>query len=206
MARKTGAAIGVREHSGWAAVVALAGDPLSPAVVDRRRLELLRGDVPRQPYHAGSELGDVAAAGRLVKRAEAVAAKEAERGLKSLTADLARQGWSVVGLAVGDRSGRVPSEIARILPSHALLHAAEGELYREALADAASRLALPVTRYPPKGVTQATALALGMSAEELGARVFELGRAVGPPWRVDQKLAAAAAWLALASSGGKGAR
>src|ERR1700680_4913840 len=59
MPRLTRAAIGFRVHSGWAAVVAVAGSPLSPVVLDRRRIEIadrsIHGSV--QPYHAAKELG-----------------------------------------------------------------------------------------------------------------------------------------------------
>ena len=35
------AALGLRAHSGWAALVVVAGPRSSPAVVDRRRIELI---------------------------------------------------------------------------------------------------------------------------------------------------------------------
>ena len=36
----THAALGLRAHSGWAALVAVAGTRGAPAVIDRRRIEL----------------------------------------------------------------------------------------------------------------------------------------------------------------------
>lgn len=47
------AALGFRAHSGWAAMVALAGALNAPLVVDRRRLELAdpHRTGPMQPYH-----------------------------------------------------------------------------------------------------------------------------------------------------------
>ena len=50
----------------------------------------------------------------------------------------------------------------------------------------------------------ATAAALGVGLEGVAGRVADLGRGLGPPWREDQKLAAAAAWLALVSASGAG--
>ena len=46
-------AVGFRAHSGWAAVVSLAGPPASPTVVDRRRIELADAAIEgsKQPYH-----------------------------------------------------------------------------------------------------------------------------------------------------------
>jgi hypothetical protein len=39
---------------------------------------------------------------------------------------------------------------------------------------------------------------LGVAHEELRNRIDQLRREVGPPWAQDQKLAALAAWIALA--------
>ena len=55
-ASKTPVALGFRAHSGWAALVAVAGSPrpacppIEPLVIDRRRIELARAGVPVQPY------------------------------------------------------------------------------------------------------------------------------------------------------------
>ena len=52
------AAIGLRAHSGWAALVALAGPAATPEVVARRRIEIadpgIRGS--KQPFHAAEPL------------------------------------------------------------------------------------------------------------------------------------------------------
>src|SRR5580700_10110261 len=52
------ATIGLRAHSGWAALVALAGPASSPEVIARRRIEIadpgIRGS--KQPYHAAEPL------------------------------------------------------------------------------------------------------------------------------------------------------
>src|SRR6059036_3705180 len=83
--RPVPAAIGLRAHSGWAALVAVAGSPESPVVLDRRRIviglhgawdraisnldspvvldrrriEIADRSIPGsvQPYHAAQELG-----------------------------------------------------------------------------------------------------------------------------------------------------
>ena len=43
----------------------------------------------------------------------------------------------------------------------------------------------------------ACAAALGVPAGELESQLAEWGRALGPPWRQDEKYAALAGWLAL---------
>jgi hypothetical protein len=41
---------------------------------------------------------------------------------------------------------------------------------------------------------------LGIPADALQQRLSEMGRAMGAPWRQDEKYAAMAGWLALAAS------
>ena len=43
--------IGVADHSGWVVLVSVAAVNGKPAVVDRRRVELIEKGVPSQPYH-----------------------------------------------------------------------------------------------------------------------------------------------------------
>ncbi|MEX1103974.1 MAG: hypothetical protein WED87_06975, partial [Dehalococcoidia bacterium] len=89
---------------------------------------------------------------------------------------------------------RVPLE--RVLKAHPLLHASEGDLFRDAVAEAAEGLGLAVSRSPWKELwAQAGAELGGLDARELVAR---MGAGLGPPWASDQKEACAAAVLALA--------
>jgi hypothetical protein len=41
---------------------------------------------------------------------------------------------------------------------------------------------------------------LGLPADKLTRRLAEMGRALGPPWRQDEKFATLAAWLALVAA------
>ena len=52
------AAIGVRAHSGWAALVAVSGKPGSVQVLDRRRIVIAdpTGAGAKQPYHFAEKL------------------------------------------------------------------------------------------------------------------------------------------------------
>ena len=50
-------ALGWRSHSGWAVLVAVGGSAARPVVLDRQRVELVDGSLPRQPYHAVAEDG-----------------------------------------------------------------------------------------------------------------------------------------------------
>src|SRR5882762_6158032 len=43
MPRRPQAALGLRAHSGWAALIAVGGSAASPEVLDRRRIEMAKG-------------------------------------------------------------------------------------------------------------------------------------------------------------------
>ena len=89
---------------------------------------------------------------------------------------------NVVGAEVSARP--VPSKLEQVLASHALIHAAEGELYRDAVVQAGTDLGLEV-------------VAVARGDYDLAPWVQEVGRSLGPPWTKDQKIAATLAWMAL---------
>ena len=193
------AAIGFRAHSGWAALVVVAGDPRSPSVLDRRRIELADPSIPGsiQPYHAAEPL-PLDAAEKHIHRCADQARLLALGALRGVLESLEKDGHKVAGCAILLASGRPATTLAATLASHALIHTAEGELFREALRQASAECRLPVTGVKEREVYERAAAALRISSEELSDRVAAMGRALGPPWRQDEKLAAAAAWLALA--------
>jgi hypothetical protein len=196
------AAVGFREHTGWATMVAVGGSERAPVVVSRHRFELCGESLPRAVYHVARDL-DRAGAERLVRQVEAGARQAAEWQLQRVVAELKGAGYRVVGAGVASDARMLPTDILEILASHPLVHTAEGQLFREALAGAAEPRSLPVTRFVQQNLYEQAAARIGMSDESLRAQLTGLGRALGPPWQRDQKEAAAAAWLALACSGPK---
>jgi hypothetical protein len=180
-------ALGFRPHSGWAVAVVVA---LGPLVVARHRLEL---PGPTQPYHdaVGLPAGEAA---QLV----AAATEEAYGRAAAAVRDLAA-GHDVVGTAIVAGAGSVREDVPleRALTAHAMLHAAEGELYRDALADAADALGLPVLLVPPRQTPALGRRLLGCDDEDLRGRLTDLGRPLGPPWTRDHKDAAVAALAVL---------
>ena len=84
-----------------------------------------------------------------------------------------------------------------MLKSHALLHLAEGELYRGAICDAADARGLTVVPIHPKDGISETAHALGVAAEPFARRLADLRGELGAPWQADHRLATAAALAAL---------
>jgi hypothetical protein len=197
-------AFGLRVHSGWAALVALSGPAAAPAVVDRRRLVLCDDSFPRQPYHAAEHLPPAEAAA-LVGRSLETARRLGEEEIGAAVRDRRRAGQSPAraGLLLGS-ARPLPPELTAILGSHPLIHTAEGEMYRGVLRRACERSGLAVVDLREREVEATAAQRLRLSADDLRRRVADMGRLLGPPWTQDQKLAALAAWLALASRGPRG--
>jgi hypothetical protein len=139
--------LGVSPHSGWAALVALGGDPRRPEV-------LLRA--------------------------------------------VEERGFAIAGLAILQSNGRQGASLEAILASHALIHTADGEHFRGALAEAARCCGTEAARIRQKELHERAAAALKRPIEELRGYVASLGKSVGPPWGADQKSAALLAWLTLA--------
>jgi len=119
-------ALGFKAHSGWAAVVAVAGSPADLRVLLRRRIELLPADgsVPKQVYHAAEEVGMPAAAD-FVARCSAACEEAAVGALREVLAELGDERARIgrAGLVTG--SGKLPERLESILKAHAFVHAAE---------------------------------------------------------------------------------
>ncbi len=172
----------------------------APAVVERRRIELAAPGVPgsSQPYHAAEGL-ELRKAETIVGRCAEGARRLATQAFQDALRAVEKDGFDVVGCGLLLASGRPLPELASILASHALIHTADGELYREALVHAAQRHGLRVTKIRERDLLDQSAAALGMQAAVIQRRVHELGKPLGPPWRRDEKLATLAGWLSLAA-------
>jgi hypothetical protein len=196
------AALGLCVHSGWAVLVAVSGPLAAPAVLARRRIELTDRASPggNQPFHAARGL-PLDAAGQLAGRALDGATRMARGALAAAAGELRRQGAGRIACGILQSSARPLPSFAAVLASHALVHTAEGELFRDALATAAAGQGLPVLRVKERELLDRCRARLGVAAGDLERHLAGLGRTLGPPWRQDEKLATLAAWLALASLG-----
>jgi hypothetical protein len=194
------AALGFRAHSGWAALVAVAGTAAEPVAVLRRRVELSR-QTPRQPFHA-AEGKPFAAAEDLVLRAKAEAAALAGRAVGEAVAELRAGGHAPTASGLLLAAGRPLPGLREILASHALIHAAEGELFRDVLRGASGHCGLRLVGVGERDLDERAARSLRQSAGAIQARLAEWGRALGSPWTQDEKRAALVAWLALSEAAG----
>jgi len=88
--------------------------------------------------------------------------------------------------------------LSQILASHALIHAAEGEFFREAFSKACADLDVAVTGFRERDLDECVQTAFGKAAARMRQQISTLGRSLGPPWTTDQKTAALAALIVLA--------
>jgi len=194
-------ALGVRTHSGWAAVVAVAASSEGVAIVHRGRVELVvpGADAVRQPYHEADGL-PLEQARRIVAEATDLARRLAADGLAAIAEQVRKEGRvEACGLLLS--SGRPLPGFEAILASHAAIHAAEGELYRDAIRSAASARRWTVAGSPEKQIWARASAAVGRPPAAVQKRVAALGKSLGPPWTQDEKLATAAAIVALSEAG-----
>ncbi|HMI92907.1 MAG TPA: hypothetical protein VK509_16140 [Polyangiales bacterium] len=186
-------ALGFVTHTGRAAVLALAGPLDAPEVLAKARIDVATTFDEGAVFHVGQEL-PIAEARALIERSELRFIERARTQLAAFTAPL---GAKLVGAGMVAPETKTLPPIEKILKSHALVHAAEGELYRRVFVEAAAAVAKRPTRVPADQLAKRVATALELTAAKLDARLAALGKVSGKPWAADQKQAALVAWLTL---------
>src|SRR5215510_585205 len=92
------ATLGFATHTGWAAMIAVAGPAGSPSVARRGRVDMILGSVPGEPpyvYHAAAKL-DLRAAERMIAEAAELSTAKAGAALAAVLAELREEGKEVV--------------------------------------------------------------------------------------------------------------
>ncbi len=194
------AALGFRAHSGWTALVALSVSKGSPLILERQRVHLVEVFTYefRQPYHTAEKMPH-AEAPAFISRVQAEAKRLAYRAIHGLQGSLQKQGYELSRCGLLLASGKPLPGLEKILASHALIHTADGVLFREALLHASARCGLPVLSVKERELLDRAEQTLRLKPADLARRTTELGRPLGAPWSQDEKFASLAAWLALAS-------
>lgn len=192
------AALGFRVHSGWTSLVAVALEGKAPLVLARQRPHLVEtfSYTFRQPYHTAEKM-PLEDARAFIARVRAEARRLALRAIRDAEANVKQQGYKLNRSALLLAAGRELPELEKILASHAMIHTADGELFREALLHASGECKLKVMRVKERELLARASSCLKAKENELTRRVTELGKALGPPWSQDEKLAALAAWVSL---------
>ncbi|HEX2486543.1 MAG TPA: hypothetical protein VHQ66_14640 [Myxococcota bacterium] len=193
--------MGLKAHSGWAALVAVGEDGGAPVLVERCRLQLVApedAEWAKQPYHAAHGL-EPEDARELVARGVRSARRLALHELKSCVERAAAAGHRQVAAAVIVGKPMPDWSVEQILAVHFRMHQAEGVLFRDALVHAVEACGLRPVPVREDSLEKRACEVLSARPAQLAAAVAALGRAAGPPWSRDQKDAALAAWLALHS-------
>jgi hypothetical protein len=200
------AAFAIRVHSGWGALVAVAGNGAAAEILKRSRIDIVdrKAAGAVQPYHF-AQGQPLPAAERHLANCAASSEKLAFAGLREAMDEIRRGEAEISGCAILMASGRVLPELSKILASHPLIHTAEGEFFRQAFWKGAEWLGIPVTGFRERDLKQQALNVFGKAAAEADRTIANLGKVMGPPWTTDQKMATLAALLVLAH-GGKTAR
>jgi hypothetical protein len=187
-------ALGVRAHSGWAAYVVLGGAVAAPEIRMRGIIQLCDPSIEgsKQPFHHAEPMS-FGAAEKFIGRCKESSQRLAERAFNQIIS----ANGDLSGCCVLTASGRPLPGLREILASHALIHAAEGEFYRDVVDAAAARREIPTERLRERDIA-VSADRLPGNERTRNDRLTSFGKQVGAPWRQDEKLAALAAWFALA--------
>jgi hypothetical protein len=192
------AALGVRAHSGWASAILLSGPAAAPQMLERRRIQLCDPGIEgsKQPFHHAEPMA-FAGAERFIARCAKSTDECACSAIRAFEKAATARQCRLTCCGILTASGRALPDLKSILASHALIHAAEGEFYRDAVARACEHEKIAVLRVKERDVEDWTAARVG--EQPLRSTVAALGKRLGPPWTADEKLATMVAWLVLAS-------
>ena len=182
MKNANSAALGFRAHSGWAAAVALVGSPRSPEVIDRRRISLIEPGSPGgvQPYHVARTM-NLPKAEEFIKDVIVAIDRRALVAVRDF-AEAVGNNQQVTCCGIVLASGRALPSLEATLRSHAMVHTAEGELYRAAIGKAAKNLNLRCIRVSERDLYKLAAKQFRIPEPKLKLRITEMGRALGSPW------------------------
>jgi len=179
-------AIGFKAHIGWASAVVLRHEGRDLEVLAKERIPMRDTFESAAVYHVGHERQlSAAAAQSLIDEALRASVTRAAGIIGSLASR-----WAMARAAIVSGSGKPLPPLETVLRSHPLVHTAEGELYRDAIARACEAKGIPVQRIPAKALTADAAVL---------SRLDAAGKVSGKPWTKEQRECALAAWLALAT-------
>ena len=183
--------VGVADHSGWALLVSAAVVNGQPAVVDRRRVELIEEGLPTQPYHHETLTLKEADAERLLHKVKQSIAACTARAFDRLSADLSPR-YQVAAIAIREATlAQLPESVAAAHRSYHTMCRADGMLYHAAICAAAQRRHWELV-FHRRGEE------LAKAAGALKARPSDVERFVNrleqtPPWTLEHRNAFAAA-------------
>jgi hypothetical protein len=193
------AAIGVRVHSGWGALIAVAGQNGAQEIIERQKVIIIDTKNPGavQPYHYVAKMA-LSAAERHLAQCAIDSKRLAREALEHISSELLKRGYALTGAAILLSSARPLPNLDDILASHALIHTAEGEFFRQAFRHAFESLDVPVTGIRERDLAERAQEAFGKHATQVRKNIDGMRCVLGPPWTQDEKMAALAASIVLA--------
>ena len=197
----TRAAIGIRMHSGWGALVAVSAEAAMIEVIDRRRIVVADPNIAgtSQPYHCAAEM-QLTEAKKYLSNCAKVSEHLALAAIKALMRDLHSREDRVMGSAVLLASGRALPTLPGILAAHPLIHTAEGEFFRITVWRACQDFDIPVIGIRERDLHDCAHAVFGKLTTQVWERISGLKSALGSPWTEDQKKASLAASIVLLAS------
>lgn len=179
-------------------MIALTLEKGEPRVLLRERPKLVGTFTYefRQPYHTAEKM-PLDKAADFIERCEFEAKDLASMAMERAQKEIGQQGFKVISCGLLLASGKPLPELENILTSHALIHTADGGLFREALVYASRQHKLRLLTIKERELLPKATEVLREKKEKLLVRLVALGKGIGAPWSQDEKFAALAAWLAL---------
>jgi hypothetical protein len=181
----SGIALGFRAKTGRAIVVAVEQTATKPEFLWRREISLVdpRREQTRGPYHEVMEMSWEEGLVAVKPLVELI-----ERVTRQAVAALVRESGKVRAIGV---VGSLDRPLEKIGNPHIRAHAAEGILFRRVIELAAQEERIPYRTFSEKEIRERAA------ASSIAGHLQKMGKQAGPPWRIDERAAATAAWLAL---------
>jgi hypothetical protein len=194
-------ALGFRAVRGGSVVVGVADGGAPRVVLSTFLATAAEGDrLSLEPYHVAFEMSAQRAAeaaatvaeGR--KRQDKLAAKGLEDIVRRLHDAKCKP---VVAALLVNRAGWITDllEYSFAAPEHPPV--AEGLAVRDALRFAFGRCGIKIVEMDEKSLQDVASKELRLSLAAIDAKLKDLGKAAGKPWRKEQKLACLSAWLAI---------
>ncbi|HWZ46326.1 MAG TPA: hypothetical protein VNW97_22835 [Candidatus Saccharimonadales bacterium] len=192
------AAIGIRVHSGWGALVAISGKTGSEEVIERQRVRIIEPGSAgaAQPYHYAEGM-ELPQAKKHIANCAATSGRMALAAVSQIVKQLSERGYRVTGAAILLSSGRTLPALEKTLASHTMIHTAEGQFFRQAFRHALAELGIRVSGIVERELEERAEDVLGKVAARVQKRIAGLGHELGPPWTQDEKRAMLAAAMVL---------
>ncbi|HXW92298.1 MAG TPA: hypothetical protein VEK33_17235, partial [Terriglobales bacterium] len=135
-----------------------------------------------------------------LQKCAAVSRGLAINAIRELLDGVTARKYRVLGCAILLASGRALPSLQKILASHALIHTAEGEFFRNVVREACEHFRIPVMGIRERELDERANATFGKAAARVRQHINGLGKTVGSPWTQDEKTAALAALIGSRSA------